>query len=205
MKNFGFIKVAAAIPSVKVGDCCFNAQQTLDLLRQVETAGVQIVVFPELGLTAYTCADLFGNALLLHETEQSLAWLLHETKTMDIVGIVGLPISTQNRTFNCAAAFHQGRILGIVPKTYLPNYNEFYEARWFASAADATAETVVCCGQTVPFSANILFQSSDATFAIELAKTYGHRFRRAAHTPCRAQKSFSTFRLRTNSSAKTPT
>ncbi len=170
MKNFGFIKVAAAIPSVKVADCRFNAQQALDLLRQAEAAGVQIVVFPELGLTAYTCADLFGNALLLHEAEQSLAWLLHETKTMDIVGIVGLPISTQNRTFNCAAAFHQGRILGIVPKTYLPNYNEFYEARWFASAADATSETVVCCGQTVPFGANVLFQSSDATFAIELCE-----------------------------------
>ncbi len=170
MENFGFIKVAVAIPSVKVADCRFNAQHTLDLLRQAEAANVQMVVFPELGLTAYTCADLFNNALLLREAEQSLAWLLSESQTMDIVGIVGLPISAQNRTFNCAVAFHQGRILGVVPKTYLPNYNEFYEERWFASSADATADTVVCCGQTVPFGANILFQSHEATFAIELCE-----------------------------------
>lgn len=170
MEIFGFIKVAAAIPSVKVADCPFNAQHTLDLLCQAEAQGVQITVFPELGLTAYTCADLFHNSLLQKEAEKWLAWLLHESENMDIIGIVGLPVNVQDRLFNCAVVFQKGQILGIVPKTYLPNYNEFYEARWFASAADAPTDTVIYCGQKVPFGANLLFKSNETTFAIELCE-----------------------------------
>ncbi len=168
--NHGFIKAAAAVPRVRVADCEWNARHTLDLMRGANDVDVQLLVFSELGLTGYTCADLFHNSLLIEKAEEWLAWLLKESAKIDIVTVVGLPVRAQNRLFNCAVAFKNGKILGIVPKTYLPNYNEFYENRWFASAADSTENSVTLCRQTVPFEANLLFRSGDATFAIELCE-----------------------------------
>ncbi|MDY6036829.1 MAG: NAD(+) synthase [Paludibacteraceae bacterium] len=170
MENFGFIKVAAAVPSVRVADCRHNADCIAKLLREACAGGVQIAVFPELSLTAYSCGDLFQNALLLDEAERALQHLLDAGKQLDIVGIVGMPVRLHNQLFNCAVVFSRGRILGVVPKTFLPNYNEFYEKRWFASAADATATEMVLCGQTVPFGAQLLFESANVTFAIELCE-----------------------------------
>ncbi len=170
MINHGFIKAAAAVPRVRVADCEWNARHTLDLMHGADDVDVQLLVFPELGLTGYTCADLFHNSLLVGKAEEWLAWLLKESEKIDIVTVVGLPVQAQNRLFNCAVAFKNGKILGVVPKTYLPNYNEFYENRWFASAADSTENSITLCQQTVPFGANLLFRSGDANFAIELCE-----------------------------------
>ncbi|MGN0186373.1 MAG: NAD(+) synthase [Paludibacteraceae bacterium] len=170
MENFGFIKVAAGIPSVRVADCQYNGAQIADLMHEACDNGVQAVVFPELCLTAYSCGDLFHNTLLLDAAENALQQLLNATKTLDIIGIIGMPIRLHNRLFNCAVVIHKGDILGVVPKTFLPNYNEFYEKRWFASGADVVAQQVALCGQTVPFGVQLLFDATDVTFAVELCE-----------------------------------
>ena len=132
--QYGFVKVASAIPTVKVGNCEFNRQQIEKLLGKAVEMDVEIVVFPELSLTAYTCQDLFGQQLLLDEAEQQLGILLKNTAALPIIAIVGLPIIHKGLLLNCAAILQDGQLKGIVPKSYLPNYKEFYEMRWFASA-----------------------------------------------------------------------
>ena len=146
--KFGFVKVAAAVPSVKVADCKFNAQQTENLIAVADGKGVQILVFPELNLTGYSCADLFGQQLLLEQAEFALMQVMNNTRQLDIISIVGMPVMVNATLLNCAVAFQKGKILGIVPKTYLPNYKEFYEKRWFApSTAIPENMTVRLCGQ----------------------------------------------------------
>lgn len=154
--KYGFVKVAAAIPQVKVADCKFNAQQIDTLIAIADGKGVQIVVFPELCITGYTCADLFGHSLLLEEAEMALMQIMNNTRQMDIISIVGMPISMNSMLMNCAVVIQRGKILGIVPKTYLPNYKEFYEQRWFASSINLSDNTIHLCGQTVPFGPNML-------------------------------------------------
>lgn len=132
----GFITVAAAIPSVKVADCNYNEKQLESLIAQAEGKGVEVVVFPELCITGYTCQDLFCQQLLLDETEKAVLKLLEFTRSLDIIVIVGLPVVCGDLLLNCAAVIQKGDLLGLIPKTYLPNYSEFYEKRWFASAQD---------------------------------------------------------------------
>lgn len=170
MNNFGFIKVAAAIPSVEVADCKANTEHVAKLIQQASAQQVQLVCFPELCLTGYTCADLFHQSLLIEEAEKSLHQLLERTTNLPIVSIVGLPVKHRNQLFNCAVAIAQGKILAIVPKTYLPNYNEFYEKRWFASALDTTDLTITLCEQEVPFGSHLLLESTDVTCSIELCE-----------------------------------
>ena len=168
--KYGFVKVAAAIPQVKVADCKFNAQQIDTLIAIADGKGVQIVVFPELCITGYTCADLFGHSLLLEEAEMALMQIMNNTRQMDIISIVGMPISMNSMLMNCAVVIQRGKILGIVPKTYLPNYKEFYEQRWFASSINLSDNTIHLCGQTVPFGPNMLFDTSDTCFGIEICE-----------------------------------
>jgi len=170
MENFGFIKVAAAIPSVQVANCKTNAEQIEHLIAKAAKKEVQLLCFPELCITAYTCGDLFHNQLLITEAENALANLVKQTANLDIVSIVGLPVRIQNQLFNCAVAFQKGRILGVVPKEHLPNYNEFYEKRWFASASDTTNNQLIICGQEAPFGQHILFESQQVTFSIEICE-----------------------------------
>ena len=125
MKN-GFIKVAAAIPSVRVADCAYNTERIESLVAQAEGQGVEIICFPELSLTAYTCQDLFSQQLLLEEAETALLKLLEFSHNLDIVIIVGVPIAHCGMLFNCAAVIQRGKLFGLVTKTYLPNYKEFY-------------------------------------------------------------------------------
>ncbi|MBQ8601044.1 MAG: NAD(+) synthase [Bacteroides sp.] len=168
--KYGFVKVAAAIPQVKVADCKFNAQQIDTLIAIADGKGVQIVVFPELCITGYTCADLFGHSLLLEEAEMALMQIMNNTRQMDIISIVGMPISMNSMLMNCAVVIQRGKILGIVPKTYLPNYKEFYEQRWFASSKNLSDNTIHLCGQTVPYGSNLLFDTSDTCFGIEICE-----------------------------------
>lgn len=170
MKNFGFVKVAAAVPAVKVADVSFNAAQMLVQLKEAVKQGVRAVVFPELGLTGYTCGDLFLKPTLLDAAEQELADLLTQTKNLDVVFIVGLPVRAGVVLLNAAAICYKGKICGVVPKTYLPNYNEFYEGRWFVRALAFSGEEVTLCGQTIPAGTDLLFQAGGFTFGVEICE-----------------------------------
>ena len=134
--NYGFVNVAAAVPSVRVADVRYNVAEIEKQLAKAESAGIEVVVFPELSLTGYSCQDLFAQQRLISAAEEGMALLLNQSREMDVIGIVGAPVTYHNMLLNCGIVFQHGRILGIVPKTFLPNYNEFYEKRWFASAAD---------------------------------------------------------------------
>ena len=169
--KYGFVKVAAAIPLVKVADCQFNAQQAGRLISEADSKGVQVIIFPELNLTGYSCGDLFGQSLLLEQAEMALMQVMNETRQLDIISIVGMPVTVNSTLMNCAVVLQRGKILGVVPKTYLPNYKEFYEQRWFApSSAHADNTMVRLCGQQVPVSANLIFESVDLCFGIEICE-----------------------------------
>lgn len=170
LMNYGFVKVAAAVPRVKVGDCRFNANQIEKEIIIADGKGVQVIAFPELSVTGYTCADLFAQQLLLEEAEMGLIQVLNTTRQLDIVSIVGLPVPLNGSLLNAAVVIQKGKILGVVPKTYLPNYKEFYEKRWFTSAGDVCDKTVRLCGQVVPLGANLLFETADTVFGIELCE-----------------------------------
>lgn len=169
--KYGYVKVAAAIPAVKVADCVFNASQTEKQILEADEKGVQIIVFPELNLTAYSCGDLFGQRLLLEQAEMALMQVMNNTRQLDIISIVGMPVLLNSSLLNCAVVFQKGKILGVVPKSYLPNYKEFYEQRWFVSAdAYPNTKTVRLCGQVVPCSSQLLFDTPDVCFGIEICE-----------------------------------
>ena len=168
----GFIKVAAAVPTVKVGDCRYNLQQMENLIAQAEGKGVEIIVFPELSVTGYTCQDLFHQNVLIDAAEQSVLLLLDFTRQLDIVTIVGLPIVVGDLLLNCAAVIQRGQLLGIVPKTYLPNYSEFYEKRWFASLQDLRPTQIRFAGNTLTVTPEPqLFRTCDGViFGVEVCE-----------------------------------
>ena len=168
--NYGFVRVAAAIPNVKIGDCKHNAQQIESLIIQAEGKGTEIICFPELCITAYTCGDLFAQQILLDDAEMALISILDFTRSLDIISIIGLPIPYRGTLLNCAAIIQKGKILGIVPKTYLPNYKEFYEQRWFTSGDVHGDNTVLICGQQVPLSRNLIFSTPSCRFGVEICE-----------------------------------
>lgn len=168
--NYGYVKVAAAVPRVRVADCKFNAGQIEKEIIIADGKGVQIIAFPELCITGYTCGDLFAQQLLLEEAELGLMQVLNTTRQLDIISIVGMPVVCEGQLLNAAVVIQKGRVLGVVPKTYLPNYKEFYEMRWFVSASDVSARSVRLCGQVVPMGDDLLFETSDTTFGIEICE-----------------------------------
>ena len=168
--NHGFVKVASAIPSVRVADCQYNVEQIESLIVQAEGHGVEIICLPELSLTAYTCQDLFQQQLLLEEAEMALIHLMNFTRSLDIISIVGLPVPYKGSLLNCAAIIQRGKILGMIPKTYLPNYKEFYEKRWFTSGTGIAAGSLLVCGQQVPLNQFILFRTPSCTFGVEICE-----------------------------------
>ena len=168
--NYGYVKVAASVPRVRVADCKFNAGQIEKEIIIADGKGVQIIVFPELCITGYTCGDLFAQQLLLEEAEMGLIQILNNTRQMDIISILGMPVPLNGMLLNTAVVIQKGKILGVVPKTYLPNYKEFYEKRWFASACEVSETTARLCGQVVPMGRNLLFETADTTFGIEICE-----------------------------------
>ena len=168
--NWGFIKTAAAIPQVRVGDVNFNVQQTQNLLTRAAKVGAEIVVFPELGLTGYTCADLFRQTILLEEAERALTKLIKNTSKLPTLCAVGLPLRIENALYNCAVVFQKGKILGVVSKTFIPNYAEFQEKRWFASAAQAAVDEITLAGQKVPFGTDLFFKCNETVVSVELCE-----------------------------------
>jgi NAD+ synthase (glutamine-hydrolysing) len=170
--KYGFITVAAAVPEVKVADCSFNLLQVENLIAQAEGKGVEIIVFPELSLTGYTCQDLFRQNLLIEQAENALLMLLDFTRKLDIISIVGLPVVVGGLLLNCAVVVQKGKILGVVPKTFLPNYGEFYEKRWFASSQDLHPTEIRFAGTRIMVSAAPqLFRTTDgALFGVEICE-----------------------------------
>ena len=168
-----FARVAVAVPLCRVADPAFNAGQTVALLLQAAADGAALVAFPELGLSGYTCDDLFHQRALQEACEQALATVLEASEALPTVAIVGMPLRVGQGLFNCAVALQRGRLLGVVPKTYLPNYGEFYEARQFTSATEASQGSVSLLGQTVPFGAQLVFAADDLPqlrFAVEICE-----------------------------------
>ena len=169
--KYGFIKVAAAVPAVRVADVEYNVQEMEKLIALASGDGVELLCFPELSLTGYTCQDLFKEKLLLDKAEEGLLRLLDFTRQLDIVCVVGLPVLAGGLLLNCAAVIQSGSLLGVVPKTYLPNYGEFYEKRWFASSQDLNDTEIYLAGSPVLMSAQPkLFQLGDVKFGVEICE-----------------------------------
>ena len=170
--KYGFVKVAAAVPAVKVADVDYNVQHIESIIAQAEGRGVEVIVFPELCITGYTCQDLFKEQLLLDRAEGAIITLLDFTRKLNIISIVGLPVIINGLLYNCAAVIQGGQILGVIPKTYLPNYAEFYEKRWFASAQDLNPSNFYFAGTSVSVSAEpkLFVTSSGMKFGVEICE-----------------------------------
>ena len=190
--DYGFFRAAAAVPVVKVADTDFNTEQICALALDAYNNGTSLVVFPELCVTGYTCADLFGQELLIRKAEDSVRRIIEFSRGKDTAIVIGVPVSFRGRLYNCAAVIRNGNIKGLVPKTYIPNYSEFYEARWFASGSDFLDGFASCegrllsngkdcvregftaelryAGQRCNISPNILFEVGNVTFAVEICE-----------------------------------
>ncbi len=160
--NHDLVRVAVGVPAIRVANPQFNAEHTISLVERAAAERAVIVLFPELGLSAYSCEDLFHQRALLDETLNGLAMVLRASESIPALAVVGLPLQIGPALYNCAAALHRGRIVAVVPKTYLPNYREFYEGRQFASSNVATQDTIDLLGQRdIPFGQRVLMRSQD--------------------------------------------
>ena len=178
--DYGLFRVATAIPTVRVADVEYNLKQHIDLIHKAHESGVQLAVFPELSVTGYTCADLFHHQPLLDAAREALIHLAEATRGIDMAVVVGAPIAYGNRLYNCAVLLGDGVIAGIVPKTYLPNYSEFYEARWFASGAEIPEGSMIELSMTdrkgkklqhrVRIGRDLLFDFEGTTLGIEICE-----------------------------------
>ena len=168
--NYGFVKVAAAVPHIQVADCFYNIEKIEGLMRQASEKGVQIIAFPELSVTAYTCLDLFAQQTLLDGAETALLQLVSNTADLNILTIVGVPLRAGNLLINAAVVFQKGVIRGVVPKTYLPNYKEFQEQRWFTSATELRESTISIGKEEYPMGSHLLFRSGRLTAGIEICE-----------------------------------
>ena len=159
--SHGFIRTAVCVPSLRVADPAYNLEQTLDLARRASKGNAALTLFPELGISAFSNEDLFHQDALLEAVREALAKLIDESKNLFSLLLVGAPLRFQGKLFNCALVIYRGKVLGIVPKTYLPNYREYYEKRQFASARDALEREVRFQGQSVPFGNDLVFEAAN--------------------------------------------
>ena len=166
--DYGFVKVASAIPTIKVADCDYNEKQIENLVVQAEGKGVEIICFPELCITGYTCGDLFSQQLLIDGSENALFKLLDFTRSLNIITIIGMPIQCRNCLLNAAVVIQGGKILGVVPKTFLSSHEGHTEHKWFEPIEANT--TMQLCAQQVQVGTNLLFHTSQTTFAIEISE-----------------------------------
>lgn len=172
-EKLGFVRVGTIVPKIEIGNVEFNRKEIQKQLKIAEENNISIVVTPELSLTGYTCQDLFEQEVLLKEALNQLEILLKETEKLNLIYMIGMPIKFENKLFNCAVVIQKGEILGIVPKTYIPNEGEFYEKRWFASSKQLKNENIEIFGKQVPIGTNILFRDKenlDICFAIEICE-----------------------------------
>ncbi len=168
--GYGYVKVGAAVPKLKVADCLFNAEEIKKIISKAAEQKIKVLCFPELSITAYTCADLFFQETLKRKAMDSLCDIMDYSKDFDTVVCVGMPIGLDNQLFNCAVLFYKSKILGVVPKSIIPNENEFYEKRWFSPSDDLISDTVELCGQVVPIGSDLLFkdETTGAVLGLEI-------------------------------------
>lgn len=157
----GFIRAAVCLPTLRVADPVFNTRRTLDLARKASESRAAVALFPEMGLSAYSNEDLFHQEALLSVTASALLQVVEGSRSLSPLLIVGAPLRFEGKLFNCAVVIYRGRILGVVPKTYLPNYREFYEKRQFTSGMNAVSREVRLMGHTVPFGADLIFEADN--------------------------------------------
>jgi NAD+ synthase (glutamine-hydrolysing) len=171
--DLGFVRVGVGIPQLKVADPVYNINQISKIIEELssENTGVQVALFPELCITGYTCGDLFNQRQLIVSAEQELAKFITKVN-LDMLIVLGMPIRIDNQLFNCAVAIHSGSILGVVPKTFIPNYSEFYEKRWFASATSRISKQIKLCNQIVPFNEYLILRDlqSELRIGIEICE-----------------------------------
>ena len=167
---YGFIRVASAVPKVSVADVEANLAQMLPLIEEAEAKEAAFVLFPELSLSAYTCGDLFFQDALHKSIDSAIRKLQERTQRLQTIIIIGAPLWHKNRLYNCAIVLQQGQILGVVPKTYLANHKEFYEKRWFKSGREIVNEQIVVAGKEVPFGVDLLFETEEIKFGIEICE-----------------------------------
>lgn len=170
MTNYGFIRVCAGVPHVRVADVGYNRSRIESLVKEVAAKNVDIMVMPELGITGYTCGDLFEQPLLLEASERAVAELVASTKDLPIAFAVGCPVMKGGKRYNCAVVVSNGEILGIVPKTHIPNYSEFYEKRWFDSGAGIKGTTICFAEREVPFGVDLIFRINGVGFGVEICE-----------------------------------
>lgn len=171
--NYGFVRVAAAVPKIKVGDIDYNVSQILEFAERASQKGASVIVFPELAITGYTMGDLFHQQLVIEKAKEALGRIAETSRKIKGVLAVGLPIAFEGKLFNAAAVISGGKILGIVPKTYIPGYKEFYEERWFASAHDLDDRETELFGYKIPIGTDILFKAKnypDAVLGVEICE-----------------------------------
>ncbi len=172
-KKCGYVRVAASVPELKVANVEFNTKEVIKEIKALDKEGVQIVTFPELCLTGYTCADLFSQDILITKSKEAIKEVIDSTKLLNIISIIGVPIVCDNQLFNCGVVISKGEILGVVPKTYIPNYGEFYEKRWFSTSNTLTSKTINLFGKEVPIGIDLVFRDindSKFTFGIEICE-----------------------------------
>lgn len=171
--NYNFIKVCAATPKLVVADCHYNVKEIITCIDKADNAETELIVFPELSITGYTCGDLFYQQVLLEEAAAGLSTIVEHSKRTSMMICVGLPLRLEGKLFNCAVMIKAGEILGVTPKTYLPNTNEYYEKRWFSSSTEAHSSTITLCHMEVPFSSQLIFEASNKeylTIAMEICE-----------------------------------
>ncbi len=169
----GFVSVAVGSPKIQLANCYYNAEQIFTMMRAAEREGVKLLTLPELCITGYTCGDLFNQRTLLEGAKDALSTILDATRSLELVAVIGLPLSVEGRLYNCAAVVQKGRILGVVPKTNLPNYSEFYEKRQFTPAPNENRLISLCGQENVPFGAKILFRCNEMpefTIGVEICE-----------------------------------
>ena len=168
--QYGYMRVAAAVPRVHIADAHSNAVGALKIMEDAFKEGVEIVVMPELSLVGYTCGDMVLQKKLLSDSEKALAWLMEQTQDIPTIGIVGLPVVYADRLYNCAAIFGQGQLWGIVPKCYIPNYGEFSELRWWVSGYSIRDRVIRFAGQECPFGSDLMFDLHGVEFGVEICE-----------------------------------
>ena len=169
---FGFYRVSSAVPVIRVADVKYNAEQIIKCIQEADNKTSALIVFPELCITGYTCGDLFNQSALLNSARNTLYYITQQTKELNAVSVVGLPVLYRSSIYNCAAVIHKGEILGLVPKTNLPNYREFYEKRWFTPHTDFfSCDSINFLGKHIPFGTNIIFElSEDFKLGVEICE-----------------------------------
>ena len=175
--KYGFLRTAAVSPALHVADCAYNTQQIIAAMRAQAVAGTKLLCLPEFALTGYTCSDLFLQETLCRGAEDGLIQILDASKELDVVTLVGLPVRHNGKLYNCAAVVCKGQLLGLVPKTYLPNYGEFYEKRWFSGRRVENRTVEMADGSETLFGNSILLEMTDpnqqeehVTFGMEICE-----------------------------------